>query len=154
MAHQGPRPRLVVRDCSITLAKQYVHSHHRHNKPPAGAFIALSVWYRGEIVGVALVGRPVARGLQDGHTAEVTRCCTDGTHNACSALYGACRRWAKKRRMRLFTYTRMSEPGTSLFASGAEVDGVVKGGRSWDCPSRPRGDAGTKNEDKIRWRLC
>lgn len=47
------------------------------------------------ICGVAIVGRPIARRLDDGHTLEVTRCCTDGTKNACSMLYAAAARAAK-----------------------------------------------------------
>jgi hypothetical protein len=41
----------------------------------------------GSIVGVAIVGMPVARMLADGWTVEVTRLCTDGSRNACSMLY-------------------------------------------------------------------
>lgn len=142
---------LVVRDISITVAKTFVRANHRHNAPPAGAFVAFGVWSSGDLVGVALVGRPVARMLAG--AAEVTRCCTDGTRNACSKLYAACRRWAKSRGFDLYTYTLVSETGASLRASGAMIDGHTKGGRSWDCPSRPRKDAGARNEAKIRWRL-
>lgn len=39
------------------------------------------------IIGVVIVGCPVARNLDDGWTLEVTRLCTDGTANACSKLY-------------------------------------------------------------------
>ena len=47
--------------------------------------------YDGDnLCGVAICGRPVARYLDDGLTLEILRCCTDGTDNACSKLYGAC----------------------------------------------------------------
>lgn len=35
-----------------------------------------------KIVGVAIVGRPVSRYLDNGLTLEVNRLCTDGTRNA------------------------------------------------------------------------
>ena len=42
------------------------------------------------LVGVAIVGRPVARKLDDGFTAEVLRVCVkdDSPKNTCSFLYG------------------------------------------------------------------
>lgn len=73
----------------------------------------------GHLHGVAIAGRPVARHLDDGLTLEVTRVATDGVWNACSALYGACRRAAKALGYRrLITYTLLSETGASLRASG------------------------------------
>jgi hypothetical protein len=102
------------------------------------------------IVGCVIVGKPVARGNDDGYTAEVTRLATDGTKNACSMLYGAA--WRAARAMgyrRLMTYTLASEPGTSLVAAGWKAVGEVKG-RSWTTPSRPRIDK-HPTQDKIRW---
>lgn len=91
-------------------------------------------------MGVAVVGRPVARMLQDGFTAEVTRLCTDGTRNACSMLYSACWRAAKALGYRkMITYILNTEPGTSLKAAGWKVIGE-RGGGSWSVPSRPRVD--------------
>src|SRR5262249_13579244 len=46
--------------------------------PPAGHKFSLAVSQEDEIVGVAIVGRPVSRMLDDGRTLEVTRCCTGG----------------------------------------------------------------------------
>ena len=46
----------------------------------------------GHLAGVAIVGRPVSRYLDNGLTLEVNRLCTDGTKNACSFLYGAAAR--------------------------------------------------------------
>jgi hypothetical protein len=96
------------------------------------------------------VGRPVARHFDDGYTAEVTRCCTDGTPNACSKLYAAAARAAKALGYRrLITYTLKSEPGTSLKAAGWRVVWEVKG-RTWSCKSRPRVDK-APTEDKLLW---
>ena len=44
---------------------------------------------REKIVGIAIVGHPVARHLDDRWTLEVNRLCMDGTRNACSMLYAA-----------------------------------------------------------------
>tara|TARA_B000000441_G_scaffold95968_1_gene66722 strand:- start:465 stop:806 length:342 start_codon:yes stop_codon:yes gene_type:complete len=93
-----------------------------------------------EIVGVAIVGRPVARGLDDGYTLEVNRCCTTGAKNACSMLYGAAWRAAKAMGYRrLITYVLDSETGTSLKASNWKLVYEVKC-RSWNTPTRPRID--------------
>jgi hypothetical protein len=72
------------------------------------------------LVGVATVGRPVARHLDDGYTLEVNRTCTlDGTPNVNSMLYGAAWRAAKALGYRrLITYTQEGESGASLRAAG------------------------------------
>lgn len=70
-------------------AKEYVRKHHRHHKPPVGSIFQIGCSKNGELCGVIIVGRPVARMLDNGLTAEVTRCCTNGTKNACSMLYAA-----------------------------------------------------------------
>lgn len=49
-----------------------------------------------QLRGVAIFGRPVAERLDDGIAGEILRNCTDGTHNACSKLYGAARRAARQ----------------------------------------------------------
>ena len=130
---------LTLIPITIQDAKIFVHRHHRHHDPPTGALFAVAVG-DDEVHGVAIVGRPVARMIQDGWTAEVTRCCTDGSKNACSMLYGAC--WRACRALgykRLVTYTLASEPGVSLIASGWKVVAESDGG-SWSCQSRPRVD--------------
>jgi hypothetical protein len=117
---------LCLRPISIRDAKNFVTEHHRHNKAPQGAKFAIAVENNDEIVGVALVGRPVARKLQDGYTGEVLRVCTtkDSPKNVCSMLYGACNRaWKAMGGRRLVTYTLCTETGTSLLASGWQITG-------------------------------
>ena len=83
----------------------------------------------GRLAGVAIVGRPVSRYLDDGLTLEVNRLCTDGTKNACSFLYGAAARAAKVLGYhRIVTYILDTESGVSLRASGWRVRGA--GGRT------------------------
>jgi hypothetical protein len=73
-------------------------------------------------------------------TVEVLRLCSDGTKNACSKLYGACRRAAKTLGYhRLITYTLADENGKSLLASGFSYCYTSKGG-SWNQQGRPRSD--------------
>ena len=131
---------LCLEPVTISEAKRFVKRFHRHHLPPQGALFAIGAGDGDKIVGVAIVGRPVARMNDDGYTAEVTRLATDGTRNACSFLYGACRRAAKALGFRrLITYILASEPGTSLRAAGWELTGTSKGG-SWSVPSRTRVD--------------
>mgnify|MGYP001535401340 FL=1 len=88
--------------------------------------------YDGDrLCGVAICGRPVARYLDDGLTLEILRCCTDGTDNACSKLYGACCRIGFDMGYdRIITYTLASETGASLLAAGFTFDGIA-GGQVW-----------------------
>jgi hypothetical protein len=104
------------------------------------------------IRGVAITGRPNARGLQDGWTLEVTRVATDGCKDACSALYGAAARAAfALGYRRIVTYNLKSESGASLKAAGYRIVAEVKG-RSWSCQSRPRVDKNAVQlQDKFRW---
>lgn len=117
---------------SIREANQYVLHHHRHHRPTQGALFALAVEDRyGQRVGVALVGRPVGVGLQDGRTVEITRVCTDGTPNACAFLYARCRRAAAALGYeRVVTYTRQDESGASPRAAGFEQQALLPA-RSW-----------------------
>lgn len=118
----------------------FVAKYHRHHKKPVGSIFQVAVSNGNEIVGVAIVGRPVARMLQNGTTAEVTRLCTNGTPNACSMLYSACWRIAKNMGyVKLITYILESETGISLRASNWHLVGI-RGGGSWSVPSRPRID--------------
>lgn len=145
--------RLTVVPCELGEANAFVTVHHRHHRAVVGHRFSLAVAAGERICGVAIVGRPVARHMDDGWTLEVTRCCTDGTKNAASALYGAARRATfSLGYRRLVTYTLASESGTSLRASGFRVIGEVKG-RSWDCPSRPRVDK-HPTVDKLRWEVA
>jgi hypothetical protein len=138
----------------ITLqeANEFVQRLHRHHPPVRGHKFSLGAERLGELVGVAIIGRPVSRMLQDGRTLEVTRLCTDGTRNACSFLYGAAARAAFALGYnRIGTYTLPDEGGASLRASGWRLIGK-RGGGSWDVPSRPRVDK-HPTQPKLRWEL-
>ena len=131
---------LTIVPVSLEEANALVEAMHRHHKPVIGHKFSLGVSTPDQIVGVAIVGRPVARGNDDGLTLEVNRCCTDGTRNACSMLYGAAWRAAKAMGYRrLITYTLPAEGGSSLRAAGWTLLGE-RGGGNWNTPSRPRID--------------
>ncbi len=129
----------------ITLkeARRFVDLHHRHHRAPQGGLFAIGLSEGEEVIGVAIVGRPVARMLQNGYTAEVTRLCVlEGNKNACSKLYAAC--WRAARAMgyrKLITYILLSEDGVSLKAAGFQTkEGEVRGGGTWNRTVRPRVD--------------
>lgn len=126
---------------------------HRHHKPLAQAKFCIGVCDEldGRVCGAAIVGRPVARLLDDGLSLEVNRCVTDGTSNACSALYGAVARAAKALGyLRVFTYTRVDEDGASLRGAGWVLDDPAIRARSWNMPGRSRVDR-TEIIGRKRW---
>ncbi len=125
---------------SLAEANEFVRRHHRHHGDVTGHKFSLGAVRNSEIAGVAIIGRPVARGRDDGLTLEVTRLCSDGSKNVCSFLYGASARAAfALGYRRIGTYILASEPGASLRAAGWRLIGEVKG-RSWSCQARPRVD--------------
>ena len=133
--------KLMLQPITLKEAKVFVDRYHRHHKAPVGAKFAIGVSQAGEVVGVVMVGRPVARMLDDGWTAEVNRLCVKNGHkNAASMLYGAA--WRAARAMgylRLITYILSSETGTSLIAAGYKDVGKAGGG-TWNREGRPRVD--------------
>ena len=135
---------------TLKEARRFVDQHHRHHKAPQGGLFAVGVARGANVVGVAIVGRPVARHLDGGYTAEVIRLCVlEGHPNAASMLYAAC--WRAARAMgyrRLITYTLAQEPGTSLAAAGWRCQGEAGGG-SWHRPSRPRVDTGPTGAKRL-----
>lgn len=121
-------------------AADFVRQHHRHHTPPVGHKFSIGAVVNDELVGVVIVGRPVARRRDDGQTLEVTRLCTVGHPNACSFLYGAAARAAfALGYRRIGTYILKREPGTSLAAAGWKLIGETPG-KSWSVKSRPRDD--------------
>ena len=131
---------LTVGHVELEAANAYVTEHHRHHGAVRGHRFSLACYEDGRLCGVAVVGRPRSRRIDQHMTVEVLRLCTDGTKNACSKLYGACRRAAKALGYeRLITYILADESGKSLLASGFTYCYTNKGG-SWNQPGRPRND--------------
>lgn len=141
---------LQVVPITLDEANAFVREYHRHHAPVPGAKFCVAVSTPTAIVGVAIVGRPVSRMLDDGWTLEVNRTCTDGTKNANSMLYGACRRAAFALGYRkLITYTLPSESGASLRAAGWKCLGEAGGG-NWSREARPRVDT-HPTQAKLKW---
>ncbi len=125
---------------SFAAANAFVAEHHRHHKPVRGHKFSIGCMSGGKLAGVAIVGRPVSRYLDDGATLEVTRLCTDGAKNACSFLYGAAWRAAKALGYtKIVTYTLESENGASLKAANWKCAGIA-GGPRWTGRRKPEAD--------------
>lgn len=130
---------------SLREANDFVENFHRHSERTArdGGKFAIGASSDDNLVGVAIVGLPVARMLADGFTAEVLRMCAapDAPKNTCSFLYGRCWRiWQQMGGLRMVTYTLQTESGASLRGAGWKIVGetsVKKGawqnrpGRKW-----------------------
>lgn len=129
-----------IQPIDFAEACQFVRRLHRHHKPAQGHKFSIAVNDGARVVGVLTAGRPVSRILDDGITVEVTRCCTDGTPNACSILYASA--WRAARALgfcRMITHTLPDEGGASLRASGARRVAETRGGR-WSRATRTRLD--------------
>ena len=141
---------LALVPTTLREANAFVALHHRNHGPSRGCICVLAVADGDVVRGVAIVGRPVSRRLQDGWTAEVNRVATDGARNACSMLYGAAWRAVKALGYkRLVTYTLPSEGGASLRAAGWRCIGEAGGG-NWNKTARPRVDS-DHQQLKLRW---
>lgn len=122
---------------SLAQANEYVRLHHRHHKPVVGHKFSIGCNSDGVLAGVAIVGRPVSRHLDNGSTLEVNRLCTDGTKNACSFLYAAAWRAAKAMGYKkLITYVLDTENGASVRAAGFRCAGLA-GGKRWTGARKP-----------------
>lgn len=137
---------------SFEAAAAFVAAHHRHHRSPVGHKFSIGVQDGDVLVGVAMVGRPVARHLDDGRTLEVNRTATDGTRNANSMLYAAAWRATKALGYdRLITYTQAGETGSSLRAAGWRVIAERPARSGWSVPSRPREDRGADGVQRTLW---
>jgi hypothetical protein len=151
----SPKKNLEIFPVTLSQANEFVAQLHRHSKPTVGHKFSVGVRADGVLCGVAIVGRPVARRLDDGVTLEVTRLCTDGTYNACSILYAAARRAAKALGYRrIYTYTLPQEGGASLRAAGFMLDKQDAGGASAMWHSRDGRKAQPVGDDLVggKWR--
>jgi hypothetical protein len=146
--------RLRIMPVTFRQAVRFIAEHHRHHRPPRGMKFAIGVSDGRELVGVATVGRPVARHLDDGSTVEVTRTCTLQVPNANSMLYGAA--WRAARAMGytcMVTYTQAGESGSSLRAAGFVRVAELRARPGWHTASRPRADAGVDRVARTRWEI-
>ena len=138
-------------------ARAFVDQHHRHNKAPRGSGFQIGLEVDSKLVGVIMVGRPVARRLDDGFTLEVNRTCIDGYHkNACSKLLGHAVKVGKNLGYRkIITYTLPQESGASLRGAGWTLEKVTSGGGDWHNREE-RQIQMFEGVEKLRWvkHLC
>lgn len=141
---------------SLKRANAFVSRHHRHSMPTQGHKFSIGLTADGELVGVAIAGRPISRHRDDGRTIEILRVCVvedAAPQNACSMLYGACCRAGRAMGyIRAVTYSLQTETGASLRAAGFRVIREVPA-QSWDSPSRPRKDR-HELRDRRCWERC
>lgn len=142
---------------SLREANDFVEQFHRHNKRAArdGGKFAIGA-SDGELLGIAIVGRPIARLLNDSFTAEVLRVCVKPRlpprNNVCSFLYGRCWRiWQAMGGRRMVTYTLPEEGGASLRGAGWKLIGESKGSSGWDRANRAREWQPIFGQTKFRW---
>lgn len=148
------QPRLRRVPVTRDQALAFIAAVHRHHGRPHGYRFAVGVAAGDTLVGVATAGRPSARELDNGLTVEVTRVTTDGTPNACSALYGAC--WDTAKAMgysRAVTYTQAGESGASLRGAGWLKVADLRARPGWDMPSRRRDNGDYTSTARHRWQI-
>lgn len=147
---------------TLGAARAFVNFHHRHNEAPVGWKFGVGIARDEHLVGIAMVGRPTGRGLDQERDVEITRVCLDtvGVHkNAASRLYGAaCRMAAAGGYRTAYTYTLDEETAASVKAAGFVLDAELPARPTWDTPSRPRysenlfGERERPAGAKKRWR--
>lgn len=129
---------LEIRPCELKDANAFILSTHRHHKPVVGHRFSLSLFDGERLCGVCVVGRPVARNTDYRTVLEVTRLCTDGTKNACSALYAAAARVGREMGYKkIQTFVLEDEPAVTLTAAGWKFSGKSEGG-AWVHTAGPR----------------
>ena len=150
--------KLQVIPISLREANEFVINFHRHSKKTRGHKYSIGASDGENLVGVAIVGSPVARKLDDGFTAEVLRVCVkdDSPKNTCSFLYGrSWRIWQQMGGKRMITYTLQKESGSSLRAVDWKIVGetkVWKEGTGW--ATRPgREWQPIYGQQKFRWEV-
>jgi hypothetical protein len=137
-------------------ANDFVERWHRHSARTSndGGKFAIGLKHDDELVGVAIVGRPVARLLQVEGAAELLRLCTSpaAPKGAGSKLYSRAKRiWQLMGGTKLHTYTLGRESGASMRGAGLEGKSVVAACGQWDRPSRLRDHRPIADEWKWRW---
>lgn len=131
------QPSLEVFPLTLKQANELIARLHRHHKPVVGHRFSIGVRTKLDkvLVGAAVIGRPVARAVEQYEVAEVTRLVTNGQPNACSILYAASARICKEMGfIKIQTYILESESGTSLKAAGWHFEANTSGGdwnHSW-----------------------
>lgn len=91
--------------CPMTLkeANAFVEQHHRHHKPVVGHKFSIGCTDGEKIVGVAIVGRPVSRHLDDGWTLRIRLLWSRNGLQRTRARRGRACFWSTTQRLLLMT---------------------------------------------------
>lgn len=138
----------------IKHALPFVGAVHRRLPKIQGGMWSVALKAEQEVRGVAVVGRPNARMLDNGERLQVLRVAVVvGTPNGCSMLYGACSRAARAMGATdLFTYIHDDESGVSLRAAGwVEDTNFESDGGEWGRPSRARASTVEPGKKRRFW---
>lgn len=144
---------MTLRAVPVTLARAnaFVARAHRHHPPVVGHRFSVGAMAPHGLCGVAIVGHPIARTLDQRRIVEVNRLCTDGFRMACSFLYGvSARAAAALGYYAIVTYTLDEEGGASLRGAGWWGELVEGSARTWHTPSDPSRTGGLA-KPKWRW---
>jgi hypothetical protein len=148
---------MTLTPTTLREANEFVANFHRHNKPTTGAKYSIGLEYENELVGVAIIGRPVCRHLDNGTTAEVLRVCTNSKapKGANSKLYAASwKAWRAMGGKKIITYTLQNESGASLRGAGWKILHEVQMKKNgWSVPSRKREWQPVYGQLKFRWEM-
>lgn len=141
---------------TLRQANDFVEKWHRHSSRTSndGGKYAIGLEHDGDVVGVAIVGRPIARLLQKDGAAELLRLCISPSAPRCagSKLYARARRiWQLMGGTTLHTYTLQRESGASLRGAGLKVPAAEIDGAQWTRKTRERRVKAIHDEPKFRW---
>ena len=120
---------LKVIPLSLKEANEFVTKYHRHNKKCTGHKFSIGAEFKGKLVGVAIIGRPIARKLDNKFTLEINRNCVldDAPKGTCSFLYSkAIKVWQTMGGKKIITYTLDYESGSSLKAVNFKKEKIVQ----------------------------
>lgn len=142
---------MKIKPLTLEQANALITQWHRHHKPAQGHRFSVGVCEGSELVGAAIIGRPVARKTDQYNVAEVTRLVTNGHKNACSFLYAAAARIAREMGfVKIQTFILKEETGKSLEAAGWSFEAMTDSKpHKWHSRDGRRTDQPA--EQKQRW---
>lgn len=142
---------MKIKPLTLEQANTLITQWHRHHKPAQGHRFSVGVCDGSELVGAAIIGRPVARKTDQYNVAEVTRLVTNGHKNACSFLYAAAARIAREMGfIKIQTFILKEETGKSLEAAGWSFEAMTDSKpHKWHSRDGRRTDQ--PGEQKQRW---
>lgn len=149
---------IIVKPISLQMANAFIEKNHRHSQKVTGHKFSLSLFdnFLEETTTVVIVGRPVARGLDNGFNLEILRICTNSwaKKNSISFLLSKVIKICKLMGYHnLFTYILDYELGSSLLATGFSFDCVCSNKNKTWLNRKNRKDQKIYKIDKKRYSI-